>query len=357
MTRDLPLHAHARPYLHIQTNLHSGGRALCLEAEVVLSLKPVFLLLLLTNPDHHTPHWDPTSLAMSRTPSSRAKKTPSTQGSASKSPLKTPKDKTPSKRLNPLGAAGKGEEGSPTPKGRTKRFADSLEAVSKATPKRTRGNSALPSFDDDVFGSSPMSQEAFRANERLKRQREARNFVFEGDANAPRQTRSGRVVESVPHDYGEDATDESADEPEEWAEQVLPEPEPEKPVTQVASRPLLPQARKRIVDVLATLNGRLTEPEDSKALTGLVALLSGTVVRGEGNSCLVTGPRGAGKTRVSIAHSMRLMLTPDCRGCAATAAEQDVPDHRASLRRSANGRPASDPRDGPANSSGRGPSR
>lgn len=238
---------------------------------------------------------------MSRTPSSRAKKTPSVQGSASKSPLKTPKDKTPSKRLNPLGAADtNGEEGSPTPKGRTKRFADSLEAVSRATPKRTRGNSALPSFDDDVFGASPgtgspMSREAFRANERLKRQREARNFVFEGDANAPRQTRSGRVVETVSHDYGEDATDQSAEEQEVV---VVEEPVPQ-PVTH-AARPLLPQARKRIVDVLATLNGRLTEPEESEALTGLVALLTGTVVRGEGNSCLVTGPRGSGKTRVSF---------------------------------------------------------
>lgn len=249
---------------------------------------------------------------MSRTPSSRAKKTPSAQGSASKSPLKTPRDKTPSKRLNALGAAGgtgDGDEaeGSPTPRGRTKRLADSLEAVSRSAPKRARGG-ALPSFDDEVFGSgadSPsLSREAFRANERLRRQREARNFVFEGDAHAPRQTRSGRVVERVSHDYGEDATDESADaeddgeDEQEVAPVPMPEPEPA-PVTQ-AARPLLPQARRRIVDVLATLNGRLTEPEDSEALTGLVALLSGTVVRGEGNSCLVTGPRGAGKTRVSF---------------------------------------------------------
>jgi origin recognition complex subunit 4 len=37
-------------------------------------------------------------------------------------------------------------------------------------------------------------------------------------------------------------------------------------------------------------------------------LLSGTVNRGEGNSCLLIGPRGSGKTRVSAFHSHHVLL-------------------------------------------------
>lgn len=42
------------------------------------------------------------------------------------------------------------------------------------------------------------------------------------------------------------------------------------------------------------------EASNSIALKQLSDLLSGTVIRGEGNSCLVLGPRGSGKTRVSL---------------------------------------------------------
>jgi origin recognition complex subunit 4 len=36
------------------------------------------------------------------------------------------------------------------------------------------------------------------------------------------------------------------------------------------------------------------------ALEELKALLTGTLERGEGNSCLLIGPRGSGKSRVSV---------------------------------------------------------
>lgn len=232
-------------------------------------------------------------------------RTPARRTAAKKTPLKSPTTKTPSARLNTIPPAG--DEGSPTPKRptTTKRLAATLEAVSKATPKRRSPSRTLPSFDDDVFGGSPVSQETFLANERLRRQREARNFVFEGDAHAPRQTRSGRVLAEREGSYGEDAAEEARTDEDEFGEDVPPE-EPmavdeEPPAPPALVKPLAPLAQKRIVDVLATLNGRFTEAEDSEALKGLVALLSGTVERGEGNSALVTGPRGAGKTRVSCA--------------------------------------------------------
>ena len=42
--------------------------------------------------------------------------------------------------------------------------------------------------------------------------------------------------------------------------------------------------------------------DENGTLKGLVNVLRGTVCRGEGNSALLVGPRGCGKTRVRIHH-------------------------------------------------------
>jgi origin recognition complex subunit 4 len=191
---------------------------------------------------------------------------------------------------------------------------------------------------EDVFGdSSPavnspsisISREAFLANEALRRQREARNFKYKGDANAPRHTRSGRVVVDATNgdevdEFGGDDTQLAVD--EEVGEELeieklddggagdihvdnfpaldLPSND-DPPVPQIS--PLSPYARQHLTNVLATITSQhvSTDPtpfrnEDrNEALQGLLKLLQGTVDRGEGNSALVTGPRGAGKTRVS----------------------------------------------------------
>jgi origin recognition complex subunit 4 len=86
-------------------------------------------------------------------------------------------------------------------------------------------------------------------------------------------------------------------------EDVVMEEEEENPVVPpVPSLP--PKAQPRMLTVLETLTGQERQPaplpdeESNEALQGVVSLLRGTVERGEGNSALVTGPRGAGKTRV-----------------------------------------------------------
>lgn len=241
-----------------------------------------------------------------------------------KSPTRTPR--------TPRTAPAVETDDNATPERSSKRVAASLAAVRTAKKPRT----SLPSFDVEVFGSpsgstpkakqDAISTEEFRANERLRRQREARNFKFEGDANAPRTTRSGRIVAppSTPHTYGRDGDEEeSKDGADEYGivqEEEL-EAEEEKEVAGVrlevpliaesrrssspSVAPLPVNARSHVLRILASLTGSEREPapfdneEDNEALQGLVSLLRGTVERGEGNSALVTGPRGVGKTRVS----------------------------------------------------------
>jgi origin recognition complex subunit 4 len=186
----------------------------------------------------------------------------------------------------------------------------------------------------DVFDeSSPLSgavisRETFLANEALKRQREARNFKFKGDANAPRQTRSGRVVVDV---NGTEEVDEFGNDDErleiegnvEDAHVYVEEEggvnertngdhgaetEVEYNQTSPAISPLSAFARQHVTDILATITSQnissnpapVVNEEQNEALQGLLKLLQGTVERGEGNSALLTGPRGVGKTRVSL---------------------------------------------------------
>ena len=76
------------------------------------------------------------------------------------------------------------------------------------------------------------------------------------------------------------------------------------PAGDIAGLPV--KARPHVLSILSTLtfqNIALDPPpffdeDTNEALAGLVNLLRATVERGEGNSALVVGPRGVGKTRV-----------------------------------------------------------
>lgn len=202
-------------------------------------------------------------------------------------------------------------------------------------------------FGDPFGGGEAISTEVFRANESLRKQREARNFRYEGDADAPKLTRSGKIVRrremEVDTEEGErDGAGAEADaygagngEGEDddmlgmdgegrpdidmdvdipapavgipsgrLAHDTLDTPAPPDPG---AVKPLLPAARQHILRILSTLTGNgiardpppFADEDTNEALQGLVNLLKGTVERGEGNSAMLVGPRGTGKTRVS----------------------------------------------------------
>ena len=186
---------------------------------------------------------------------------------------------------------------------------------------------------------STISRETFLANESLRRQREAREFVFNGDVNAPKLTRSGRnvgeaTVETEDGDeYGGVVEDnEGIDADEDGVQHVMLPVEPtislptSMPVLDVSNNPapkmILPfSGRSYVLQILSTLTSQniaTTPPafasEDAnEALQGLVNLLRGTVERGEGNSALVVGARGVGKTRVSDSRLLnpKLIRVPD----------------------------------------------
>lgn len=185
------------------------------------------------------------------------------------------------------------------------------------TPRKRQKTGDMPSFDDDVFGTSAIeptdtiSTEEFRANERLRKQKEARNFTFEGDASTPRQMRSGRVVALREGEYGADVetASESAETQRPRAVEDDDDDElrvagmdvfvqPEERTSDIM--PLPAAGRAHVLHMLRILTGKdhARVGEDGEALQGLISLLNGTVERGEGNSALLTGPRGAGKTMV-----------------------------------------------------------
>ncbi|GHJ83987.1 hypothetical protein NliqN6_0389 [Naganishia liquefaciens] len=203
--------------------------------------------------------------------------------------------------------------------------------------------------------TSAQSRDAFLRNERWQRDKEARNFNFEGDVNEGRRLRSGKAVALAgtsdvgdEEDEGtigdEDEADESAYEAEGkrhqedlfgqtdaefvadndylsqltydadmpveaqksgFADASLLEgstPQEEEP----SSRLLTPFAKRVLQTVISNLagyesysaSGPMTlEEEKDESLRHLVNLLTGTVERGEGNSCLVLGAKGSGKTR------------------------------------------------------------
>jgi origin recognition complex subunit 4 len=182
-------------------------------------------------------------------------------------------------------------------------------------------------FEDPSPGSNgaAVSRETFLSNEALKRQREARNFVYRGDASAPKLTRSGKVIGVQDEEGDMDEYGEAVNDKEEGMEVGLPSPAdediqedglrttPSKEVETFAKqslfRPLPAGARPHVLRILYTLTSQnigsfpapCVDEESNDALQGLLTLLKGTVERGEGNSALVVGPRGVGKTRVSSA--------------------------------------------------------
>lgn len=196
------------------------------------------------------------------------------------------------------------------------------------SPLRARKRPRLSSPSDDTFlDTSPptisaFSRETFLANEALRRQREARKFVYKGDADAPKLTRSGKVVGEVRDgteevdEYGGDVEiDRGLEVSREPALMALEGPamslSTPKRVPNTPSKPqplvsLPASARPHVLQVLSTLTFQdvnldsqaSSNEEKSEALQGLVNLLRGTVERGEGNSALVVGARGVGKTRV-----------------------------------------------------------
>ncbi|WVQ82514.1 hypothetical protein IAT38_004643 [Cryptococcus sp. DSM 104549] len=186
----------------------------------------------------------------------------------------------------------------------------------------------------------PPSMEQFRANEALRRQREARNFVYEGEASAPRTMRSGKVfleekkrrAESDDEESGVDGAamdvDEYGGRPEEDEPMgvqasvipdvpVSPSVQTDAGVPDVSDQTTLrlPEvARPDVQRIIATLSSRGVEDspppfddeESNEALHGVVNLLKGTVERGEGNSAIVVGPRGSGKSR-TVARAINLV--------------------------------------------------
>jgi origin recognition complex subunit 4 len=180
------------------------------------------------------------------------------------------------------------------------------------------------------------SRETFLTNEALRRQREARNFVYQGDVDAPKLTRSGRVVgtredegevdeyggvvespEVGVHDAEVDRMDVDGESPDLVpatratisVEETILHPSKATSTTPAKANPIPPPAgaRPHVLQILSTLTARhvasnppaFDDEASNEALQGLVNLLKGTVERGEGNSALLVGPRGVGKTRVS----------------------------------------------------------
>jgi origin recognition complex subunit 4 len=214
------------------------------------------------------------------------------------------------------------------------------------TPTKRKAGIANIDIDADPFGddaehakpsptTAAVSRETFLANEALKRQREARNFKYKGDANAPRQTRSGRVVKEAnaeeEDEFGQMDVDEEHEEDQEVQEPMEEGAELEVPPIKSLDAPVFTRteeaptltptptisplsaiAREHVVSILSTITsqsvstspGPFRDEDQNEALQGLLKLLQGTVERGEGNSALVTGPRGVGKTRVCLFLSM-----------------------------------------------------
>ncbi|RSH91480.1 hypothetical protein EHS25_009779 [Saitozyma podzolica] len=279
---------------------------------------------------------------------------------------------TPTKRATPQVSQGKDGKTS-TPRSRktttTPRASASASrpratlgsSVSKTLPTpspRKRGPAAqstdpMPNFDeafDEPNGTSSFgggasssttgagaapageafSRETFLTNEALRRQREARNFVYKGDVDAPKLTRSGRVVRTR-EDEGEVDEYGGVESSEVVGEEIGEEDRMEGDNERRGDHPSPFKS-----DLHSTRKGKsvappcwrettcLTDPLDAyrpsrgfqppafddeasnEALQSLVNLLKGTVERGEGNSALIVGPRGVGKTR-TVARALSLI--------------------------------------------------
>lgn len=178
-----------------------------------------------------------------------------------------------------------------------------------------------PVADDNPFMASQPSREVFLSNEAMSRQREARNFEFHGDHTAPVALRSGKTMaRRGPMDldeYGgqaEMADDQGIEAAESDAEAIETPVLDDLPIASLYSPESTPAAflpdyhlvrtafySQVVSSIIRQSKRQTTTPvgADTEAVQGLSNLLLGTAERGEGNSCLVIGARGAGKTTVS----------------------------------------------------------
>lgn len=192
------------------------------------------------------------------------------------------------------------------------------------------GSSSESYDDEDAFElDSKTSRAKFLENERRRKANQARNFVYTGDAGEARKLRSGKAVAQEMDDEVELELEEPVDLPVEggggMAEDAvidlgvdidysLPEEldVQDAPIPSTTSLGIeltttaSPYVLDRLNDILENLSAPpsrtprpfANEGPENEALTSLTNLLRGTVERGEGNSCLVVGSKGSGKTRV-----------------------------------------------------------
>ncbi|WVQ77021.1 hypothetical protein IAR50_006700 [Cryptococcus sp. DSM 104548] len=270
-----------------------------------------------------------------------------TKSESKKAPSKTPASTVQRGRNSLAGTptlASGLKDGLPTPS----------PALRASTRKRVRGEgvSRALTFRDDVFDdededeerqakkqrSEDLTRERFLQNEKQRKQKEARNYQYTGDANAPRTTRSGRALQDA-RDKAMDIEEEELDEyggkrgdeePLAPSAPLIPEfelstapiaspslplansPSPEPDI--ITGEPLPDYAEPVLRTILNTLNSRgsdrdpppFLDEDKNEALQGILNLIKGTVDRGEGNSALVVGPRGSGKTR-TVARALNLL--------------------------------------------------
>jgi origin recognition complex subunit 4 len=175
---------------------------------------------------------------------------------------------------------------------------------------------------ENPFLAAQPSREVFLNNEAQSRQREARNFQFQGDHTAPVSLRSGRIMarrglneldeygaeiqkddnEGVDHGIASVVEDIPSyvsghlDSQASAATELVPLAAP--PSYHLVRTAFYSQVISSIIRQTAERDVSPASSETESVL-GLTSLLTGTVERGEGNSCLLIGARGSGKTRVS----------------------------------------------------------
>lgn len=277
------------------------------------------------------------------------------KGLGSGSRPRTPRKKAIAKAEDPSDLTPRSKS---TRKARTPRAAVEVEARPEGKAGRERspgataaeedgqGSSSNTNSDSNDEGSdeedafeldSKTSRTKFLENERRRKLNQARNFVFTGDVTEARKTRSGKTVvvdaeldleeeEDGMVGPGEEAVKDGAvDDKEQDGEMdidlgvdidytipedliVQEEPlEPPTPATTTVNQSVAPFIQEKLNRILSNLSAPPswdpepfeTEGPENEALTSLVNLLSGTIGRGEGNSCLVVGSKGSGKSRVS----------------------------------------------------------
>lgn len=179
-----------------------------------------------------------------------------------------------------------------------------------------------------------VSRRRFLDNERSKVAKQARNFEYTGSANASRRLRSGKIVQEEPAVTIADDPDREASDSQDGGIQLdentmeddldylLPDnivsastplnvSDFHQNAQETRSQSLPPEGKLFLNRILSAYSSPCTtaltrtvadELATDSALSHLVNLLGGTVERGEGNSCLVMGSTGSGKTRVGSIH-------------------------------------------------------